>query len=107
MTEQLQETENKVIRKGDFIRIVSDLSKYHNYEVEDVLGAFFYALKQAMLNGDDVILEGVGKTFNYIQPARTIRHPVTGEVKEYPAVHKVKFEVSPSLKAQLKKKEVV
>lgn len=100
-----QETK-KVTRKGDFIKIVSELSNYHQYEVEDVLNAFFYALKEKMLNSEDVILEGVGKTVNYISEARTIRHPITGEVKEYPAVRKVKFEVSPSLKLQLKKKEI-
>lgn len=99
-----QETK-KVTRKGDFIKIVSDLTNYHQYEVEDVLNAFFYALKEKMLNSEDVILEGVGKTVNYVSEARTIRHPITGGVKEYPAVRKVKFEVSPSLKLQLKKKE--
>lgn len=62
----------------------------------DALGDI--AQKNLVLPGSDLILPGIGKLKSVHKPARTGRHPKTGEEIEIAAKTTVKFVVAKALK---------
>lgn len=48
------------LKYKDLIKLVSSTSKYHLYEVEDVLSHLIYHMREEILNDKEVKLPGLG-----------------------------------------------
>jgi nucleoid DNA-binding protein len=69
--------------------------------VEAVLDALAAKAQQAMSNGQEINLPGVGKLAPVTRAARTGRNPKTGDPVHIPERWSVKFKPSSTLKAAL------
>lgn len=73
----------------------ADLSKAEVGRVLDTLGL---CAQNALTQGDEVVLPGIGKLKTKERAARTSRNPKTGEAVEVPAKTVVKFSPAKALK---------
>ena len=91
-----------LIRKKDLIDKITNNLPYHKYEVKEVLSEFISLLREETLTGNDIDIEGFGRTVTNVVPARTIVHPKTKVPTDYPPTRKVRFVLHASFKQKVK-----
>lgn len=91
------------MKKADLVTKIAEKSGLSKANVTLALGAFTEVVQDALVNGDEVPLSGLGKFEVRERAARTGINPATKERIEIPATKVPGFKASSTLKALLKK----
>ena len=62
------------LTKKELIQLVAAESKYHYYEIEDVLESYYRVIHDQLILGKDVHIEGVVKLRHRLNPARYLKN---------------------------------
>lgn len=89
------------MKKLDFVKAIKEDTGWTVADIETAYDAFCKAIREAVINGEDVTLVGVGTFKSKDVPARSARNPQNGEVVEVPAKKKVTFSVSKTFKSAI------
>lgn len=91
------------MKKADLVAQIAEKSGLSKAGAENYLKAFTEVVQEALVNGDEVPLSGLGKFEVRERAARQGINPATKEKIEIPATKVPAFKASTSLKALLKK----
>lgn len=86
------------MKQSELVKAISQDSNLPQTQVESVLKSLGVQTHQALANGDDVTLPGLGRIRTVLSKARTGRNPRTGEALQIPEKTRVSFVVSKALK---------
>ncbi len=89
------------MNKQDLINTVSEQAEITKGSAESVINIVGGAIGEALCEGDEATLPGVGKFKTVKRAARTARNPKTGEAVKVKAKTVVKFSAAKSLKDAL------
>lgn len=90
------------LTKLDLVELVYEkLGNYPKRQVALMVDTFFDLIKEALANGDEVMLSGFGKFFRVYKKARPGRNPKTGEEITIPSHYTAVFHPSPVLRKKL------
>ena len=85
------------MKKAELINAISNESELSKGLSEKALDALAIVLKKQLLDGEALLIPGIG-TFSVIQKAARLgRNPKTGETVEIPAKKSVKFKATKTL----------
>ena len=85
------------MKKAELINAISNESELSKGLSEKALDALAVVLKKQLLDGEALLIPGIG-TFSVIQKAARLgRNPKTGETVEIPAKKSVKFKATKTL----------
>jgi nucleoid DNA-binding protein len=87
------------MRKADIVRRIADATNLTQVQAEDVVDAVFSEIKNALQQGDSVILRRFGTFDVRAKRARVGRNPKTGEEAAIPARRIVRFKCGNQFKA--------
>ncbi|BBH27504.1 HU family DNA-binding protein [Intestinibaculum porci] len=91
------------MKKADLVAQIAEKSGLSKADAERALKGFTEAVVEALQNGDEVPLQGLGKFEVRERAARKGINPATKEQIDIPASKVPAFKASSSLKALLKK----
>lgn len=91
------------MKKADLVAKIAEKSGLSKKDAEAALNAFNEVVAQALVDGDEVPLQGLGKFEVRERAARKGINPATKEQIDIPATRVPAFKASTSLKALLKK----
>ncbi len=91
------------MKKADLVAKIAEKSGLSKKDAEAALNAFNEVVAQALVDGDEVPLQGLGKFEVRERAARKGINPATKEHIDIPATRVPAFKASNSLKALLKK----
>lgn len=91
------------MKKADLVAQIAEKSGLSKADAERALKGFSEAVVEALQNGDEVPLQGLGKFEVRERAARKGINPATKEQIDIPASKVPAFKASSSLKALLKK----
>ena len=86
------------MNKAELIAGVAADSKYSKKATEDTINALVGRVMKGLVDGEDVVIAGLGKFSVKSVPARTARNPIPGKPVDVPAKRKVVFRVNKALK---------
>lgn len=98
------------LNKTALVELVSTKSKvessvgYHKYEVKEILEHFLEVIRDNLIEGTDIDLEGVLKTTTKPTKARRIWDANHSKYVEYPASMKTSVQLHVSLKNKIKQR---
>ncbi len=79
------------MNKGALVLKLSQDTSVKPKEAEAAISNLMRILKNALIDGEEVTLPGIGKLKVAVRPGRTGRNPKTGEALAIPAKRVVKF----------------
>ena len=85
----------------DFVKLVAREAQVTNVVAKKVLDSSMNLLKDVVVSGDEVVLNGVGKFSKKLRSERMGNNPMTGEKVVIPASNVVTFKTSKEFKEQL------
>lgn len=89
------------VGKTDLVRAarkkLKDFDLTHDH-MADAYDAFMEAVREAVLNGETVLFQGIGRLIPIVRPAGEARNPTTGKKVKVDARLAVKFAVNTNLK---------
>ena len=85
----------------DFVKLVAREAQVTNVVAKKVLDSSMNLLKDVVVSGDEVVLNGVGKFSKKLRSERMGTNPMTGEKVTIPASNVVTFKTSKEFKEQL------
>lgn len=62
------------LTKKELIQLVAAESKYHYYEINDILSSYYRVIHDQLILGKDVHIEGVVKLRHRLNPARYLKN---------------------------------
>lgn len=86
------------MKKKDMINAVAAKAGITKKHAEEVTGAVFEVITDAIVAGEKVNVPGFGHFESVVRSARTGRNPQTGEEIDIPETRSVKFKVAKALK---------
>lgn len=89
------------MKKVDLIANIAERSNQTKTIIAEIVDAYEAAVADALLNGDDITITGVGKLFQKTTNPRTATNPNSGEKINVPAKKVVKFKCSKTIKDTL------
>ena len=82
------------MKKRELVEKLSMRTRFSRATCESVINAFAIEIENALCNGDDLPLHGIGKWTVRDRKARMVRNPRTGASMEVPAKKAVVFKAS-------------
>ena len=92
------------MRKADIVRRIAEATELTQVKAEEVVDAVFDEIKNALQQGDSVILRRFGSFEVRHKRARIGRNPQTGQAAAIPARRVVRFKSGNPLKAVVNEK---
>jgi DNA-binding protein HU-beta len=86
----------------ELVSVLADESSYTRREIRAILRLFSQAVREALADGRDVQVWGLGRFLNLPAKERSGRNPHTGERVRIPATRRVKFDPAKELRASVK-----
>lgn len=92
------------VLKPQLLKLVRTQTKkaYTNEEVADVLDTFAGVIREQMLAGNEIVIDGVGKFTHKHTEAHEARNPSTGDTVDVPEHYKPKFGFAQSFTMAMK-----
>ncbi len=89
------------MKKADLIKAVAEASGVNQKNVDAVLTAFTLVTMKSLSQGNEVMIQDIGKLSVKERAARTGRNPATGETIQIAAGRTVTFKAAKALKDAL------
>ena len=90
------------LTKQNLVELVYErLEEYPKRQVAGMVEAFFDLIKEALVEGDSVLISGFGKFIKVYKNPRPGRNPKTGEEITIPGHYTVVFHPSPVLRKKI------
>lgn len=90
------------MNKPELIACMARKNRCTKVEARYIIESFMETVGDVLAHGESVNLSGFGSFKVLPTPAKKYRHPVTGEMEEMPAGHRIKFTPSEQLAEAIK-----
>lgn len=95
------------MNKNDFIHEVAAKAEITIKDTRAVIAAVEQVIQDALISGDEITLNGVGKFYTVVKPAAICRNPIDGSQIEVPERNYPKFKYGSKIKDIVKATDVV
>lgn len=89
------------MKKADLVRSIATNTDLTQKDADNALSVMVDAISEALADGQEVSLRGLGKFTVQQRGERNARNPQTGEMVKLPASRAVRFKPSQTLKDQV------
>lgn len=87
---------------ADILRRLSERTNYTERELRQLFSVFATIVREALVSGQDVHINGIGKLINKLCKPKKGRNPKTGEVITIPAKRRIRFKTCTALEMAMR-----
>lgn len=91
-----------VMEHADLIRQLAEETMYTEYELRKLFQIFARLVREALVTGQDVHINGIGKLINKLCKPKKGRHPQTGVPITIPAKRRIRFKTCTALENMMR-----
>ena len=91
-----------IMEHSDAIKKLASQTRYTEYELRQLFRVYATMVREALVSGQDVHINGIGKLINKLCKPKKGRNPKTGEAITIPAKRRIRFKACTSLEMAMR-----